>query len=86
MTTYIYYYGKHEILKTENPISYFSCFIFTNNERDWFSATAKGLVNCVDAPRALFFGIFCFCVCEFFYFPIRSEGADYATIHEVFKK
>jgi hypothetical protein len=24
----------------------------------------------------LFFGIFCFCVCEFFYYLIRSGGAD----------
>jgi hypothetical protein len=28
---------------------------------------------------ALFFGIFCFRVCKFFYFLIRSEGADNAT-------
>jgi hypothetical protein len=29
---------------------------------------------------ALFFGIFCFCVCEFFYFLIRSDAADNATL------
>jgi hypothetical protein len=29
--------------------------------------------------RALFFGIICSCVCEFFYFLIKSEGADNAT-------
>jgi hypothetical protein len=50
MTTPIYFYGNHEMLKTENPIfficfedeSYFSCTTFTNNKIGvLFSASAK---------------------------------------------
>jgi hypothetical protein len=68
------------MLKTENSIiltcfedeSYFSCFTFTNTNRILFSASAKGWVICVYASTCIIFRYFCLCVCEFFYFLIRS--------------
>jgi hypothetical protein len=66
MTTYIYFYGKHKMLKTENPFiftcfedeSYFSCLTFTNNKRVLFSASGK---ECD--------------VCDLFYYLLRSGVA-----------
>jgi hypothetical protein len=44
-----------------------------------FLLLQKGELFVLMLLRALFFGIFCFCVCEFFNFLIRNEGADNAT-------
>jgi hypothetical protein len=56
-----------------------SCFTFTNNKRVLFSVSAKGWVICVDAStRALFFGIFCFCVCvRIFLFSYKKWRSSY---------
>jgi hypothetical protein len=60
-------------------------FIFTGNTKCWKQKTLIFLLalkmnhTFLMLLRALFFGIFCFCVCEFFYFLIRSEGAYNAT-------
>jgi hypothetical protein len=84
MTTLIYFYGKHEMLKTENPIiftffgskSYFSCFTFKNNKRVLFSASAKGREICVDASMCIIFWYFLLLCVRIL---IRSEGAEIAT-------
>jgi hypothetical protein len=54
MTTEIYFYEKHEILKTENSIiftccedeSYFYCLTFTNNKRVLFLLCKKSNLCC----------------------------------------
>jgi hypothetical protein len=75
MTTYIYFYGKHEMFKTVNPI----IFTLQTTKKFCFLLLQKGEKFMLMFLRALFFGIFCYCVCEFFYFLIRSEGAFNAT-------
>jgi hypothetical protein len=59
------------MLKKENSIiftcsedeSYFSFITFTTNKRVLFSVFAKELAFVLMLWLALFFGIFCFCVC-----------------------